>query len=135
MSEHTPTQAEPTPYERLGGAEGVRRLVDHFYAHMDTLPEARTIRAMHARDLSGARDKLFDFLSGWLGGPPLYWQKHGHPRLRARHLPFPIDVEAAAAWMRCMHLALVEVVEDPALRDGLATSFAQVANHMRNQPE
>ena len=78
------------PYEILGGADGLRALVDRFYDLMDELQEAETIRALHAPDLTEAREKLFLFLSGWTGGPSLYIEKYGHPRLRARHLPFPI---------------------------------------------
>ena len=81
---------EDAPFERIGGEEGVRALVDRFYDLMDTLPEAAGIRAMHPRDLRMSREKLYLFLVGWLGGPPLYVERFGHPRLRARHLPFPI---------------------------------------------
>lgn len=122
-----------TPYELMGGEPAVRRLVDAFYAQMDQDPAAATVRAMHPRDLSGSNEKLFLFLTGWLGGPPLYMEKHGHPRLRARHLPFPIDTAAAEAWMRCMGRALDEVVEDAALRQGLHGALARLADHMRNR--
>lgn len=120
------------PYERLG-EEGVRRLVDRFYDRMDTLPEAAEVRAMHPRDLRGSREKLFWFLSGWLGGPPLYVEKKGHPRLRARHLPFAIDDAARDQWMLCMRQALAEVVEDAELSAYLERQLARVADHMRNR--
>ena len=80
---------EETRYEQLGGEAGVRRLVERFYAYMDELPEAADTRALHARNLKGSIEKLYLFLSGWLGGPNLYQQKYGHPMLRRRHLPFP----------------------------------------------
>ena len=120
-------------YELLGGEDGVRALVDTFYDLMDSLPEARTIRAMHPPDLEGSREKLFLFLCGWTGGPPLYIQRYGHPRLRARHLPFPIDDDAARAWMLCMEGALDECVADDSFRDQLARAFTRIAGHMRNQ--
>ncbi|HBQ13700.1 MAG TPA: globin [Myxococcales bacterium] len=120
------------PYERLG-EEGVRRLVDRFYDRMDTLPEAAEVRAMHPRDLRGSREKLFWFLSGWLGGPPLYVEKKGHPRLRARHLPFTIDDAARDQWMLCMRQALAEVVEDAELSAYLERQLGRVADHMRNR--
>jgi hemoglobin len=120
------------PYDELGGAEPVRALVDRFYDQMDTLPEAAVIRAMHAADLSGARLKLFQFLSGWLGGPPLYVEAHGHPRLRARHLPFVIDTPAAAAWILCMEAALDHPEVPEGLRGPLLQSFVRLAAHMRN---
>jgi hemoglobin len=123
----------PSHYERLGGEARVRALVDRFYSHMDELPEVWGIRKMHAEDLAGSRQKLFDFLSGWLGGPQLYVEKHGQPFLRRRHLPFPIDDAARDQWMHCMQLALAEVVEDAGLRDELLRAFQKVADHMRNQ--
>lgn len=124
------TQA--TPYARIGGEPGVRALTDRFYDLMDTLETARTIRDMHPPDLTESRQKLHDFLCGWLGGPQLYVQKHGHPRLRARHLPFAIDTEAARQWMVCMIKALDEQVADVPLRESLKSSFVNVAAHMRN---
>jgi hemoglobin len=122
-----------THYERIGGEEKVRQLVDRFYDHMDELPEAWGIRKLHPEDLGGSRQKLFDFLSGWMGGPQLYVEKYGHPMLRRRHLPFPIDNAARDQWMHCMQLALEEVVEDRRLRQELHQAFLKVADHMRNQ--
>jgi hemoglobin len=119
-------------YQRVGGEEGTRALVDRFYDLMDTLPEARTVRAMHATSLAVSRQKLFEFLSGWLGGPPLYIEKYGHPRLRARHLPFAIDTAARDAWLLCMHRALDELVTDVDARDKLKGGLADLADHMRN---
>lgn len=124
-----------TPYELLGGAAGLRSLVRRFYQLMDELPEAYGIRKLHPQDLSGSEEKLFMFLSGWLGGPPLFAQKHGHPRLRARHLPFPIGVAERDQWLMCMRLALAQQVADGALRDKLYGALADLANHMRNRAE
>ncbi len=125
----------PTPYERMGGDETVRALVDRFYHLMDTLPEARDIRRLHAEDLSGARDKLFDFLSGWLGGPQRYVEKYGHPRLRARHMPFPIGTRERDQWMLCMDRAMRDVGLPASLQRELHQAFYRVADFMRNQPE
>ena len=124
---------EPTPYELLGGEEGVRRLVDRFYDLMDALPEADGIRQMHAKSLKISRRKLFMFMSGWLGGPSLYIEEYGHPRLRARHMPFAIGESEADQWMRCMRQALAENVEQEGLREFLDERLTHVANHMRNQ--
>ena len=121
------------PYERLGGEAALRRLVHRFYELMDTLPDATAIRAMHAEDLTVARDKLFMFLSGWLGGPSLYIERFGHPRLRARHLPFPIDETARDQWLLCMNKALSELVDDNDFRTQLQDAFLRTADHMRNQ--
>jgi hemoglobin len=120
-------------FELLGGESGVRALVDRFYDLMDTRPDAATIRAMHPPDLSESRNKLHWFLVGRFGGPPMYTERFGHPRLRGRHMPFPVDTAAADAWMGCMNQALDEQVEDPAVRDALSAFFAQVADFMRNR--
>ena len=121
-------------FDRLGGAEVVRRLVERFYDLMDELPEAYGVRKLHPQDLAGSREKLTDFLTGWAGGPPLYVTKHGHPRLRARHLPFAIGTGEREQWLLCMRRALDEVVEDAALRRELLEVFGRVADHMRNRP-
>ena len=127
------SETQQSAYEALGGEDGVRRLVDRFYELMDTLPQARGIRALHPADLQSSRDKLFKFLSGWLVGPPLYIEEYGHPRLRARHLPFPIGEEDRDAWLLCMAQALAETGIDAALRDHLFGALSQLADHMRNQ--
>lgn len=124
---------EQTPYQRLGGEQTLQKLVDLFYANMDTLPEARTIRAMHEADLANANRKLFMFLSGWLGGPDLFQEAFGHPRLRARHLPFPIDEAARDAWMLCMKKAIHDIaLSDQELADVLIEKLYNTADFMRN---
>ncbi len=120
-------------YERIGGEPQVRALVERFYELMDTLPEAQKIRAMHDGDLALIREKLFEFLSGWLGGPQLYVEKYGHPRLRARHLPFPIGDAERDAWMLCMTQALEDVGIEEKTREELRRSFFKTADFMRNQ--
>jgi hemoglobin len=127
---------EQTPYARLGGEAAVRKLVTRFYELMDTLPQAQKIRALHPEDLSGSAEKLFKFLSGWLGGPQLYQEEYGHPRLRARHLPFPVDEAARDAWMLCMKKAIEEMeIEDELLKQHLLHSLFKTADFIRNQPE
>lgn len=120
-------------FDLLGGEAGVRTLVDRFYDEMERLPVAAEIRAMHPADLSGSRDKLWMFLVGRFGGPDLYVERYGHPRLRQRHMPFPIGEAEAAAWMACMDVALQEVVAHEALRAELHTFFEGVAAFMRNR--
>lgn len=124
-----------THFEMMGGADGVRALVDRFYDLMDAAPEAAGIRALHPPTLDMARTKLYRFLTGWLGGPPLYVQHHGHPMLRARHLPFPIGIPERDAWVWCMDHALDEHEMPGELRDFLKQRFRAVADHMRNQAE
>ncbi len=127
-------QAAQTPYERIGGAETIRSLVQRFYQLMDELPEAYGIRKLHPKELQGSEEKLFLFLSGWLGGPQLYVEQYGHPMLRRRHLPFPIGETERDQWLLCMKMALEEIIQDAGLRDDLYAAFAQLADHMRNRP-
>jgi len=122
-------------YEAIGGEVALRRLVHRFYEVMDSDPRAAGIRALHRPDLREAEEKLFLFLSGWTGGPPLYVEKYGHPRLRARHLPFPIGESERDQWMYCMVRAMHDVgVEEEVMRQ-LASALWGVADFMRNQPE
>ena len=127
--------SEPSHFERIGGEAGVRRLVDHFYDLMDTRADAMELRALHPADLTGSRDKLHLFLIGWLGGPPVYVEKYGHPRLRARHLPFTIGARERDQWMACMRQALAAHVSDPELRTFLDGAMTRLADHMRNQAQ
>jgi hemoglobin len=122
-----------THYQRIGGEAKVRALVQRFYQIMDELPETHGIRKLHGTDLKSAEDKLFMFLSGWMGGPQLFVEKFGHPRLRQRHLPFAIGEAERDQWMLCMTQAMADVVEDAAMRKELTTAFYKVADFMRNQ--
>ena len=124
-----------THYELIGGDAGIRRLVDRFYDLMDTAPEAATIRRLHATNLKASRDKLHLFLTGWTGGPPVYVEKHGHPRLRQRHLPFTISSRERDEWMWCMDRALAEQEMPQEVRAHLRERFRQLADHMRNHPD
>ena len=110
-------------YDRIGGEVAVRQLVRRFYEIMDELPETYGIRKMHAESLSGAEDKLFKFLSGWLGGPQLFVQEFGQPFLRRRHFPFAIGAAERDQWLLCMRQALDEVATAPELRDELFDAF------------
>ncbi|MBN8540820.1 MAG: group II truncated hemoglobin [Deltaproteobacteria bacterium] len=127
---NTNTESE---YEQLGGADGVKAVVVEFYKQMDTLSEAAPIRAMHPKNLDASIEKLFEFLCGWLGGPQLYVEKHGHPRLRMRHMPFSIGRSESEQWLRCMDLALKARNVEAGKRALLMDAFGKVANHMINQ--
>lgn len=126
---------EPTPYAMLGGDAGVGALVERFYDLMELEPAYAALRAVHGNDLAGAREKLHLFLCGWLGGPDRYVERHGHPRLRARHLPFAIGRVERDQWLACMRQALGETGADEALRARLMAAFFTTADWMRNQPE
>lgn len=128
-----PMQAPANPhYAAVGGADGVRRLVERFYALMDQLPQARALRALHPADLGQSKERLFMFLSGWLGGPGLYAERFGPPRLRGAHAAFPVDEAARDAWMNCMSQALQEQVVDEAARAQLVAAFFKTADFLRN---
>ncbi len=129
--------SDPTPtlYDLIGGEEGVRSLVTRFYNLMDSAPEAAHVRAVHVGDLEEAREKLFMFLTGWSGGPPLYTDKFGHPRLRQRHAPFSIGAVERDEWLWCMSRALDESSIGAETVAYLKTRFAEIADFMRNQTE
>lgn len=131
-----PTPVDPSAlYHRLGGEAGVRKLVDRFYDLMDTLPEASAVRAIHPESLASSRDKLFWFLVGWTGGPPMFIERFGHPRLRARHFPFAIGVVERDQWLLCMKQALAEHELDELTRKVLTDKLVALADHMRNREE
>ncbi len=133
MTTELPATAEPTPFVTMGGETGVRALVDRFYDLMDLEPALAGIRQLHPTALDGSRDKLFWFLCGWLGGPAHYEQRFGHPRLRARHLPYAIGIAERDAWMACMNQAMVEQAVPQAMIDRLNAAFFNTADWMRNQ--
>jgi len=126
-----------TFFELLGGAENgvqnVRNLVETFYDVMDSDPKAAPIRAMHPADLTGSREKLFMFLTGWTGGPQLYIERYGHPFLRQRHMPFSIDESARDQWMYCMIKAMQQLNMEETLMTKLAEQLYGVADFMRNK--
>ena len=133
MTDATSSQ-ETLAFDLIGGEARVRELVDRFYDLMDLEPEFAVLRGVHPPRLASARDKLFWFLCGWLGGPNHYIERFGHPRLRARHLPFEIGTQERDQWMRCMALAMQDVGLDEALQMRLMQAFWQTADWMRNVP-
>ncbi|HSW18879.1 MAG TPA: group II truncated hemoglobin [Ramlibacter sp.] len=127
------TPAQPTPYEQIGGEDKVRALVERFYDLMDLEPGYAALRAAHGSELARARERLFWFLCGWLGGPQHYTDRFGHPRLRMRHMPFDIGIQERNQWLACMAQAMAETGVEPALRERLSQSFFQTADWMVNQ--
>ena len=119
-------------YEQIGGEAGIRQLVDRFYDLMHTAPEARNVRALHATSLKQSREKLFLFLTGWTGGPPLYVERVGPPMLRMRHMPFTIGVRERDEWVWCMDRALDEQEMPSELRELLRQKMHALASHMVN---
>ncbi|MBX9658496.1 MAG: group II truncated hemoglobin [Nitrospiraceae bacterium] len=120
-----------TPYQAAGQLEGLTKLVDEFYATMDTLPEARTIRNMHPKDLAESRKKLTYFLSGWLGGPKLFQQHYGPINIPGAHKQFPIGHEERDAWLLCMQRALAVQPYSTELKDYLLAALSIPAERIR----
>ena len=123
-----------TAFEWIGGEDKVKALVERFYDLMDLEPKYAALRAAHGSELVRARQHLFWFLCGWLGGPQHYTDRFGHPKLRMRHMPFSIGVVERDQWLACMDQAMQETGVDPALRARLQESFFQTADWMRNAP-
>ena len=122
-----------TLYEAVGGEAGVRTLTRRFYALMDSLPEAARCRAIHPPDLSGSEEKLYEYLSGWLSGPPLYTDKRGHPMLRRRHFMAEIGPKERDEWLLCFNRALDETIESEGLRAVIREPVTRLAFHMQNR--
>ncbi|MDO5623488.1 MAG: group II truncated hemoglobin [Pseudomonadota bacterium] len=125
--------APATPFEWLGGEPAVQALVQRFYDLMDLEPAYAALRATHGSTLDDARQKLFWFLCGWLGGPDHYIERFGHPRLRARHMPFAIGMRERDEWLACMDQAMRETGVPEPLRGRLNQRFFQTADWMRNR--
>ncbi len=130
MDENT---TNTTTYEQIGGDATVARLCDLFYQLMDSVPQFKGLRDMHPADLGPSRDKLYMFLSGWMGGPDLFVEKFGHPRLRGRHMPFAIGVAERDQWVACMVLAMEQAGIDEDMRGKLLKNFFHTADFMRNK--
>lgn len=122
-----------TPFEWVGGESAVRALSDRFYDLMHENPAYAEIRALHPESMDGSRDKFFWFLCGWLGGPQHFVERFGHPRLRARHMPFAIGIRERDQWLACMTEAMTAEALDPELIARLQDSFHKTADFMRNK--
>lgn len=122
-----------TLYEAIGGAPTVQALSQRFYALMDTLPEAARCRAIHPPGLEGSREKFYDYMTGYLGGPPLYTDKHGHPRLRSRHFPAAIGPQERDEWLLCFRRAMDETIANEKLRAVIWEPVERLAHHMQNK--
>jgi hemoglobin len=122
-----------TPFEWIGGEAAVKALTDRFYDLMDLNAEFALLRSVHGSDLDNARQRLFWFLCGWLGGPQHYTTQFGHPRLKARHMPFSIGIAERDQWLACMNQAMLDTAVPEALRLRLNDSFFQTADWMRNR--
>lgn len=125
--------ANVVPYDLVGGEAAVRQIVDRFYDYMDELPEARKLRDIHAPDLGPMRQKLFEFMSGWLGGPPLYFKRPDAKCMGSAHQRFAIDADMRDQWMLCMSRALAELPMESSLREKIEHALRQMTEAMRNR--
>lgn len=120
-----------TPYEQIGGAETIERLVAAFYPRVQA---HSALGPLFPDDITVVAQKQVLFLTQFLGGPALYTQAHGHPMLRARHLPFPITPSRADAWLSCMMAALDDIGITGEIRDFITERLTLTAHHMVNTP-
>ncbi|MBX4959300.1 group II truncated hemoglobin [Rhizobium lentis] len=127
------TEKVTTLYEAIGGDPVVRALTRRFYALMDALPEASHVRAVHPASLEGSEEKFYEYMTGYLGGPPLYTDKRGHPRLRSRHFVAEIGPIERDEWLLCFRRALDETVSSQSLRDLIWAPVERLAYHMQNK--
>ncbi|WP_394132354.1 group II truncated hemoglobin [Shewanella maritima] len=120
-------------YELIGGEVVIQQIAHEFYQHMQQNEATQELLSLHRAPIEKSEQKLFEFLSGWLGGPQLYQQKYGHPALRARHMPFAIDESMRDQWMLCMNAAINQCVKKPEHRQAIIQAISTLADHMRNQ--
>ena len=123
-----------TPYQILGD-QGVRDLTSAFYDIMHTLPDAAEVRAMHAQDLGPMKEKLADYLTGWMGGPPLYADKHGTVCMTEPHEPYHIGPRERDQWLLCMDKALEQTGASEELIEMLKEPMYRVADAVRNRDD
>ena len=121
-----------TPYQLLG-EQGIRELTDAFYDIMDSLPEAAGVRAMHARDLAPMKEKLAEYLIGWMGGPPLYADKYGTVCMTTPHEPYHIGPEERDQWLLCMDRALAQNGASEEVVTMLKIPLFRIADAVRNR--
>lgn len=135
MSSMETQQDSMTLYERIGGADRIQALVDRFYDLMDIEPKYKILRDVHGSTLEEVGNRLFMFLSGWTGGPDLYIEKHGHPRLKSRHLHFQVGTIERDQWVACFIQALHELEIAPEIQKELLLPIYSLAEWMRNQAD
>jgi hemoglobin len=120
-------------YDLIGGDKVIWALAQEFYRQMQNRTETQALLALHRAPIAESEQKLYEFLSGWLGGPQLYQQKHGNPALRARHMPFAVDEAMRDQWLICMTAAINQCIKKPEHRQAILEAISTLADHMRNQ--
>ncbi|MGI2111232.1 group II truncated hemoglobin [Shewanella frigidimarina] len=125
--------AQSNAYDLIGGDKVIRTIAHDFYQQMQTRSETQALLAMHRSPMQESEQKLYEFLSGWLGGPQLYQQKHGHPALRARHMHFAIDESMRDQWLICMRAAIQNNIKKPEHQQVIIQAISALADNMRNR--
>uniref|UniRef100_UPI0040477D19 group II truncated hemoglobin n=1 Tax=Shewanella sp. TaxID=50422 RepID=UPI0040477D19 len=125
--------SQSNAYDIIGGDEVIRLIAHDFYQQMQTRPETQALLAIHRAPIADSEQKLYEFLSGWLGGPQLYQQKYGHPALRARHMPFSIDESMRDQWLICMRAAIINSIKKPEHQQVIIQAISTLADNMRNR--
>ncbi|MGH1374688.1 MAG: group II truncated hemoglobin [Cellvibrionaceae bacterium] len=120
-----------TPYQLLG-AEKVKALATHFYKVMDELTEVTEIREMHAHNKDMITEKLYEYLTGWMGGPPLYQDKYGSVCLTEPHKRYPINADHRDQWLRCMDEALKRIDASEQVTAMLKEPMYNLADFIKN---
>ncbi|RPA35805.1 group II truncated hemoglobin [Shewanella frigidimarina] len=125
--------AQSNAYDLIGSDKVIRAIAHDFYQQMQTRPETQTLLTIHRSPMQESEQKLYEYLSGWLGGPQLYQQKHGHPALRARHMPFAIDESMRDQWLICMRAAIQNNIKKPEHQQVIIQAISTLADNMRNR--
>ena len=133
LPQHALMSQDAFPYQLLGAADGVRALVERFYQLMERSPQYAGLRKLHRNDLSQTKELLFQFLSGWLGGPNLYFQGPGHRCVMSAHRNIAIGAEEVEQWLGCMNAALEDTDLEKGMRDQISLGLSRFANRMRNK--
>ena len=123
----------PTPYQRIGEEEVVRRIASRFYDLMESDPAVAPLRAMHAADLDPMREKLGDFMISWMGGPPVYFQRKDAKCMSMAHEPFAIDESIRGQWLSCMYRALDDCGVDSDMQALLRAALERMTAAMVNR--
>ncbi|NJD31341.1 MAG: group II truncated hemoglobin [Gammaproteobacteria bacterium] len=133
MVSSLPATPQPSLYERIGEEAALRRIVDRFYDLMESDPAVAPLRAMHAADLGPMRERLREFMMGWLGGPPVYFQRKNARCMAMVHAPFPIDAAMREQWLSCMHRALDDCGVSADLQASIRKALARMTEDMVNR--
>ncbi|NLH82578.1 MAG: group II truncated hemoglobin [Phyllobacteriaceae bacterium] len=124
------SRVDASLYDRMGGAVALRRLVRRFHELMETLPEAEAARAVLHVAPADLGPKLYEFLSGWLGGPELYTKRHGAPKLKRRHFLVPIGPAQRDGWLLCFRRAAEETIADPSVVAEMLPQIESLAHYL-----